>query len=100
MRAKAIVSTDRITRKRWFRMNRKEWARIAAAVGYVLPVTYMSGNWAVRQAYLERGYEGIGGEYLFIPMAAWGAYKLIDGFLDALEEMDYAETGSGGSAGV
>lgn len=30
---------------------------------------------ATTYAYLERGYEAIGGEYLFILLIYWGAYK-------------------------
>lgn len=46
----------------------------------------MAGKWAIRYAYLEREYHAIGGEYLFIPMVAWAAYKIINIFFDVLED--------------
>ncbi len=60
------------------------------AIAYSLAVTFMAGKWAFDYAYMERGYEAIGGEYLFVPMAAWVAYKVISIFLDTLEEEIYA----------
>lgn len=60
---------------------------------YALAVTYMVGKWAIRYAYLERGYDAVGGEYLFILMVAWAAYRLINVFLKVLEDEMYAETG-------
>lgn len=72
-------------------MNRQTWIRIAIVVGYVLSVTYMAGKWAIHYAYLERGYDAVGGEYIFIPMVAWAAYKAINIFLDVLEESDYED---------
>lgn len=76
-------------------MSRWKWiGRPAVVAVYVMAVTYMAGNWAIHCAYLERGYDAVGGEYLFIPMVAWAAYKLINIFLNELEEERYAETGS------
>ncbi len=75
-------------------MSGWKWIRRLAVVAvYVVAVTYMAGKWAIRYAYLERGYDAIGGEYLFIPMVAWAAYKLINIFLNVLEDEKYAETG-------
>lgn len=74
---------------RWKRIRRSTVVMV-----YVLTVTYMAGKWAIRYAYLDRGYDAIGGEYLFIPMVAWAAYKLINIFLNVLEDEMYAETGS------
>lgn len=52
-------------------MSRWKWiGRPVVAVVYVTAVTYMAGKWAIRYAYLERGYDAVGGEYLFIPMVA------------------------------
>ena len=52
-------------------MSRWTWiGRPAVVTVYVLAVTYMAGKWAIRHAYPERGYDAIGGEYLFIPMVA------------------------------
>ena len=76
-------------------MSRWKWIGLSAVVAvYVMAVTYMAGKWAIRYAYLERGYDAVGGEYLFIPMVAWAAYKLINIFLNVLEDEMYAETGS------
>ena len=76
-------------------MSGWKWIRRLAVVAvYVVEVTYMAGKWAIRYAYLERGYDAIGGEYFFIPMMAWAAYKLINIFLNVLEDEMYAETGS------
>lgn len=55
-------------------------------VGYALAVTYAVGSWAVHYAYLERGYKAVGGEYLLILMAYWGALKTIHYLFDVLEE--------------
>lgn len=52
---------------------------------YALAVTSMIGAWAVKYAFMERGYMAIGGEYLFIPLVAWGAYEVMDIFLNELE---------------
>ena len=84
-------------------MNKPVWLRRVITAVYVPAVTYMAGKWAVRSAYLERGYVAVGGEYIFIPMVAWVAGKVINLFLDALEEDDREsrcnkETGSGGIA--
>lgn len=52
-------------------MSGWKWIRRLAVVAvYVVAVTYMAGKWAIRYAYLERGYDAIGGEYFFIPMMA------------------------------
>ena len=56
-------------------MSRWKWiGRSAVVAVYVMAVTYMAGKWAIRYAYLERGYDAVGGEYLFIPMVAWAEY--------------------------
>ena len=86
-------------------MSRRKWIRITVMAVYVLAVTGMAGRWAIRYAYLERGYDAIGGEYLFIPMVAWASHKLIRIFLDVLEDERYAEAGSkqaggGGTVGI
>lgn len=84
-------------------MIKRKWIKAIFIVAYVVLVTYMAGKWAIRFAYLERGYEAVGGEYLFIPMVAWVAYKAISVFLDLLEDRNYADgdhqkAGSGGTA--
>ena len=52
---------------------------------YSLAVMFMVGQWAVRYAFMERGYVAAGGEYLFILLVAWGAYQVIDIFFSELE---------------
>lgn len=81
-------------------MSRQKWIRIMVVAVYVLAVTYMAGRWAIHYAYMERGYDAIGGEYLFISIVAWTAYKLINIFLNVLEDERYAETRSGRSARI
>lgn len=86
-------------------MSRWKWIGQPAVVAvYVTAVTYMAGKWAIHYAYLERGYDAVGGENLFIPMVAWTAYKLINVFLKVLEDEMYARTvyekaGGRGTAG-
>ena len=39
-------------------MSRWKWiGRPTVLMVYVLAVTYMAGKWAIRYAYLERGYD-------------------------------------------
>ena len=66
-------------------MHRKEIRELLAAC-YGLAVTYMVGRWAIHYAYLERGYDAVGGEYLLIPMVFLVAYKVFEIFINALEE--------------
>lgn len=37
--------------------------RNLVAIVYTLAVTFAVGKWAIYAAYLERGYEAVGGEY-------------------------------------
>ena len=65
-------------------MSRWKWiGRPTVLMVYVLAVTYMAGKRAIRYAYLERGYDAIGGEYFFIPMMAWAVYKLFICYCEA-----------------
>ena len=76
-------------------MSRWKWiGRPAVVAVYVMAVTYMDGKWAIRCADLERGYVAVGGEYIFIPMVAWVAGKVINLFFDALEENDRESRGN------
>lgn len=43
---------------------RKTLKRDLIAVIWTLLVTYAIGKWAFHLAYIERGYEAVGGEYL------------------------------------
>ena len=40
-------------------------------------ITYLYLVRAIEHAYLQRGYEAYGGEYLIIPFVFYGAYKLL-----------------------
>lgn len=57
------------------------------AVLWTLAVTYAVGKWAFHIAYIERGYEAVGGEYLLVPMVCFGAWKSINYLFESLEEM-------------
>lgn len=63
-------------------MGRRKWVYFIAEVICVFAVTYAVGTWARRYAYMERGYNAIGGEYLFIPLVAWGVYKVANMFFE------------------
>ncbi len=72
-------------------MDRREIMRCVLSVAYTLAITFMIGTWAVRYAYLERGYIAVGGEYAFIFAAAWTAWLLINYFFDIWEELGMSE---------
>lgn len=61
---------------------RKTLKRDLIAVIWTLLVTYAIGKWAFHLAYIERGYEAVGGEYLLIPGG---------GVTDRLEEVKQEE---------
>lgn len=54
--------------------------------GYALFITYEIGKLLIHAAYIERGYEAVGGEYLAIPLVYLAAWKLFEVFINALEE--------------
>ncbi len=64
--------------------------RCLLEVGYASIVTYVIGKLSVKYAYLERGYEAIGGEILILPMVWWVAYKLIHYVFNILEKEKHA----------
>lgn len=68
---------------------RRKIIRDLLCSGYALAVTVMIGKWAFHTAYLERGYESVGGEYLLIPMVFFIAYKAFEFFINTLEEEVY-----------
>lgn len=72
-------------------MDRREIMRCVLSIAYTLGITFMIGTWAVRYAYLERGYIAVGGEYGFIFAAAWIAWLLINYFFDIWEELGMSE---------
>ena len=70
-------------------MFKTRFLRELAESMYALAVMIAIGKWAIRMAYLERGYEAIGGEYCLMIMAYWVAWKIIHYLFDALEDLDY-----------
>lgn len=70
-------------------MRRKRLKRELIAIVWTLIVTYAIGKWSFRLAYIERGYEAVGGEYLLIPAVYWGAWKAINYLFDSMEELEY-----------
>ena len=72
-------------------MRRKSLLTQIIEIVYALIVTYAVGKWAIHFAYQERGYDAVGGEYLFILAAYWVAYKTIHYLFDVLEEETYGK---------
>lgn len=70
-------------------MRRKRLKRELIAIVWTLIVTYAIGKWSFYLAYIERGYEAVGGEYLLIPAVYWGAWKAINYLFDSMEELEY-----------
>ena len=70
-------------------MRRKRLKRELIAIVWTLLVTYAIGKWSFHLAYIERGYEAVGGEYLLIPAVYWGAWKAINYLFDSMEELEY-----------
>lgn len=70
-------------------MRRKRLKRELIAILWTLIVTYAIGKWSFHLAYIERGYEAVGGEYLLIPAVYWGAWKAINYLFDSMEELEY-----------
>lgn len=62
------------------RRSRKFLRKATIILGNVLGaalITYLYLEKAIEQAYLQRGYEAYGGEYLIVPFVFYGAYKLV-----------------------
>lgn len=57
----------------------KTLKRDLIAVIWTLLVTYAIGKWSFHLAYIERGYEAVGGEYLLIPVADTISLDRLDG---------------------
>lgn len=66
-------------------MRRKRLKRELIAIVWTLLVTYAIGKWSFHLAYIERGYEAVGGEYLLIPAVYWGAWKAINYLFDSTQ---------------
>lgn len=63
--------------------------RNLVAIAYTLAVTFAVGKWAIYAAYLERGYEAVGGEYCLMFMVCWMAWKAINYLFNTLEDLEY-----------
>lgn len=70
-------------------MIRRRAVRNLISVAYTLTVTFAVGKWAVYAAYIERGYEAVGGEYCLTAMVCWIAWKAINYLFDILEDLKY-----------
>ena len=68
---------------------RKKLKRDLIAISWTLLVTFAIGKGAVHLAYIERGYESVGGEYLLVLLANWIAWKAINYLFDSLEELEH-----------
>lgn len=72
-------------------MVRSKFLRDVAAFAYALAVTLSAGKWVICMAYMERGYEAVGGEYLLVPIVYWMEWKIINCFFDTLEDLIYEQ---------
>ena len=83
---------------------RRTWKRDLISVLWTLMVTFSIGKCAIHFAYIERGYDAAGGEYLVIIIVCMAAWKTINYFLDTLEELKHErhrqKTGSRGTIGI
>lgn len=68
---------------------KKTLKRDLIAVIWTLLVTFAIGKWAFHIAYIERGYESVGGEYMLVLMVYWIAWKSINYLFDSLEELEH-----------
>lgn len=73
-------------------MIRRKIIRNLVAVVYTLAVTFAAGKWSIHAAYLERGYEAVGGEYCLILIAYWVAWKAINYLFDTLEDLEHGRS--------
>lgn len=73
----------RISRRQKIRWRKKmmELGRLLALyltkLIITLSITAATGIWAIQKAYEDRGYQAVGGEYLFIPMVFIFVYWLL-----------------------
>lgn len=70
-------------------MIKNKTMRVLIAVLYTLAVTAAVGKWAIHYAYLERGYEAIGGEYCLILLVYLTAWKAINYLFNTMEALEY-----------
>lgn len=65
-----------IRRLRVIRGLKKAWPMVCR-MSVAAAVTYLYSLWAIEQAYIQRGYKAYGGEYLLLPLVAWGVYDAL-----------------------
>ncbi len=53
---------------------------------YSLAITYMVGKWAINVAYMERGYEAVGSEYMLILITYVVAWRSCNKLFEKLGE--------------
>ncbi|MCI9545362.1 MAG: hypothetical protein HFH60_01535 [Lachnospiraceae bacterium] len=53
-------------------------------VDCAVAVACLAGRWVIRYTYLERGHAAVGGEWLFILLVYWAAYKAAHKIFSAL----------------
>lgn len=59
------------------RILKTRWYPVLKFFG-ITGLTYLYSVWAIRQAFIQRGYRAYGGEYLMIPIIFYGIYKVLD----------------------
>ena len=74
----------------------KGMINLLISASYAAVITYMVGKWGFCMAYMERGYEAVGGEYLLIPMTYWAAGGAMHCFINALEEWKHGQNSKKG----
>ena len=67
-------------------MKKKYIVRQLVETGYAVGATYAIGRWGIAYAYMERGYEAVGGEYALILGTYLVAHTVISYLFKALEE--------------
>lgn len=72
-------------------MRKTKAKKNLAAAAYALAVTFAVGRWASCMAFLERGYEAAGGEFLMMPVVCIAAWKAINYLFNTMEDLDMSE---------
>lgn len=70
-------------------MFKRYIAKELMAVTYSLAVTFAIGRWAINLAYIERGYDAVGGEYCLILITYLVASYAIHYLFHTLDDLEY-----------
>lgn len=70
-------------------MRNKNGLQFIAGVVYALVITFLLGKWSLHMAYLERGYETVGGEYCLVYIVGLASGMAIEHFFESLEDWKY-----------